>query len=77
MFGFFEILKVVFILQGNIRSARERIRLPYSSDSTSGFELLKYWKDMERTSPKDDGSLVDDRPPCLYSLTTSVAEGIV
>lgn len=38
---FFEILKV-FIIQGNIRSAKERIRLPYSSDSTSGFELLKY-----------------------------------
>lgn len=32
---------------------------------------------MERASLKDDVSLVDDRPPCLHSLTTSVAEGIV
>lgn len=47
--GVFEILKVELQYRATLGviffffyDAQERIRLPYGSDSTSGFELLKY-----------------------------------
>lgn len=51
--------------------AQERIIPPYDNDSTSGFELLKYWWATKRARLKDDSSLVDDRLLCLYSYYLS------